>query len=179
MLWVVKLHHISTFLALLQSNSGLWIDDVRLSVCPSVRLSVIHIWLTFVFKIQQPQRFLVNLVKKCGKSQVQKWIWSYLSLARALRNVNTFINMLHVWGGGQGKREGEKRVREGGEEGEGGGRRGGGRREKRGREEGEEGAGGGRGEEEREGGGKGKFLRARSVRRSRREEGDEGTGGGR
>ena len=28
------------FLAGLQSNSGLWIDDVRLSVCPSVRLSV-------------------------------------------------------------------------------------------------------------------------------------------
>ena len=65
--------------------------------------------------------------------------------------------------GGQGKREGD----EGGEEGEGGGRRGG-------REEGEEGAGGGRGEEERDGGKKGKFLRAQSARRSRREEGDEG-----
>ena len=73
---------------------------------------------------------------------------------------------------------GEKRGREGGEEGEGGGRRGGGRREKRGREEGEEGAGGGRGEEEREGEGKRKFLRARIARRSRREEGDEGREGG-
>ena len=46
---------------------------------------------------------------------------------------------------------GEKRGREGGDEGEGGGRRGGGRREERGREEGEEGAGGGRGKEKREG----------------------------
>ena len=62
-------------------------------------------------------------------------------------------------GGGQVKREGEKRGREGGEEGEG-----------------EEGAGGGRGEEEREGGRKREFLRAR---RSRREEGDEVAGGGR
>ena len=56
--------------------------------------------------------------------------------------------MLGKWlhwylGGGQGKRDGEMGVREGGEEGEGGGRRGAGRREKmgrekRGREEGEE-----------------------------------------
>ena len=41
------------FLAGLQSNSGLWIDDVRLSVCLSVRLSVrpsVNIWLTSVFK---------------------------------------------------------------------------------------------------------------------------------
>ena len=80
--------------------------------------------------------------------------------------------------GGQGKRGV-------GDEGAGGGRRGGGRgekrggrREKRGREEGEEGAGGGRGEEEREGGEKREFLRARSARRSRRVEGDEGAGGG-
>ena len=70
---------------------------------------------------------------------------------------------LHIRGGGQGKREGEKRGREGREEGEGGGRRGGGRREKRGREEGEEGAGGGRGEEKREGGERGKFC-AREAR---------------
>ena len=33
------------FLVGLQSNSGLWIDDVRLSVRPSV-----NIWLTSVFK---------------------------------------------------------------------------------------------------------------------------------
>ena len=31
---------LESFLAGLQSNSGLWIDDVRLSVCPSVRPSV-------------------------------------------------------------------------------------------------------------------------------------------
>ena len=76
-----------------------------------------------------------------------------------------------LWGGGQGKREGEMRG--------GRGRRGGGRREKRGREEGEEGEGGGRGEAKREGGEKRKILRARSARRSRSEEGDKGAGGGR
>ena len=40
------------FLAGLQSNSGLWIDDVRLSVRPSVCLSVrlSTFWLTFAFK---------------------------------------------------------------------------------------------------------------------------------
>ena len=36
------------FLAGLQSNSGLWIDDVCPSVCPSVRLSTF--WLTSAFK---------------------------------------------------------------------------------------------------------------------------------
>ena len=36
---------IQEFLAGLQSNSGLWIDDVRLSVRPSV-----NIWLTSAFK---------------------------------------------------------------------------------------------------------------------------------
>ena len=78
----------------------------------------------------------------------------------------------NIWGGGQGKREG-------GEEGEGGGRRGGWRREKRGREDGEEGAGGGRVEEEREGGGKRKFLRARAAPKGRREtRGREGGGKG-
>ena len=40
------------FLAGLQSNSGLWIDDVRLSVCLSVRLSVrpLTFWLISAFK---------------------------------------------------------------------------------------------------------------------------------
>ena len=48
------------FLAGLQSNSGLWIDDVRLSVCPAVRPSVrpsvcpsvclSTFWLTSAFK---------------------------------------------------------------------------------------------------------------------------------
>ena len=51
------------------------------------------------------------------------------------------------WGGGQGKREGEKRGRERGEEGEGGGRRGGGRREKRGGRRERGGRKGGRGKE--------------------------------
>ena len=37
-----------TFLAGLQSNSGLWIDDVRLSLRLSVRLSTF--WLTSAFK---------------------------------------------------------------------------------------------------------------------------------
>ena len=94
-------------------------------------------------------------------------------------NVGCIIHFELTEGADRVRGRGEKRGREGGEEGEGGGRRGGGRREKRGREEGEEGEGGGRGEEEREGGGKRKFLRARSARRSRREEGDEGEGRGR
>ena len=93
------------------------------------------------------------------------------------RNIRLVAGLIYE-GADRVRGRGEKRGREGGEEGEGGGRRGGGRREKRGREEGEEGAGGGRGEEEREGGGKGKFLRARSAPRSRREELDEGAGGG-
>ena len=47
--WILGcLKYIIMFLAGLQSNSGLWIDDVRLSVRPSVRLSTF--WLTFVFK---------------------------------------------------------------------------------------------------------------------------------
>ena len=43
---------ITMSLAGLQSNSGLWIDDVRLSVCPSVRPSVClsTFWLTSAFK---------------------------------------------------------------------------------------------------------------------------------
>ena len=80
---------------------------------------------------------------------------------------------------------GEKRGREGGEEGEGGGRRGGGRREKRGREEGEEGEGGGRrggGRRERGGrkGGRGKEeIFARANRASLQKGGGRrGAGGG-
>ena len=38
------------FLVGLQSNFDLWIDDVRLPVCLSVRLYVVHVWLNFAFK---------------------------------------------------------------------------------------------------------------------------------
>ena len=53
-LWVCSKKYIikiatCAFLAGLQSNSGLWIDAVRLSVCPSVCPSV-NIWLTSAFK---------------------------------------------------------------------------------------------------------------------------------
>ena len=65
-----------------------------------------------------------------------------------------FSNLL--WGGGQDKREGEMRGREG---------------------EGEEGVGGGRGE--KMGRGERKILRARSARRSKKGGGRQGAGGGR
>ena len=91
-------------------------------------------------------------------------------------NLPRVIDRSHLWGGGQGKREGGDEGSGGGEEGEGGGRRGGGMREKRGGMK-EKRGGRREREEKREGGEERKILRARSARRSRREEGDKRAGG--
>ena len=91
------------------------------------------------------------------------------------RDIANRAFILHMWGGGQGKREGGEEGAGGGEEEEGGGRKGGGRREKRGREEGE-------GRKKGREGERGNFCarEARAAPEGRREtRGREGGGKGR